>query len=104
MSERTYLQMAVEMDHADRSILPVDATQKRKCDCVVPPKCDHTWERSSFLRWAWQFSISGWRARENDIVAFFNLFDGERVVISMSALEGAIPEIRPFNSSNVFSL
>src|ERR1700760_1624999 len=81
IGDRIHLQMAVEMDDANWTVLPVDAAQEWEGNCMISTKRDHAWKCPAFLRGAWLFRIGGWRAGENDVMAFLNLLYGECIVV-----------------------
>lgn len=76
--------MAVEVDHADRTIRPVDTSEKRQSDCVVTTKRNDSWQCLSLQRRALLFCVGSWLATEEQIVALFDLFDSVCVIVAGS--------------------
>ncbi len=74
--------MAVEVDHADGAIGPVDTPEERKSDRVITTQGNDSRQCPSCLRRAFLAWVSGRGAIENTIVAVFDLLNRVGIIIT----------------------
>ena len=76
--------MAVEVDDADGAVGAVDAPEEGERDGVVAAEGDDAGEGFAVFGGAGLVGVGGGFAGQEGVVAFFDLFDGVRVVISIT--------------------
>lgn len=75
------IEVGVKMDDRHRPVGPVDRPQQGKRDGVVSTKRNDPRQGLALLCRAQLVSIRGWVAREDGMVAFFDLMKSPRIVI-----------------------
>jgi hypothetical protein len=78
----TSVQMAVEVNHRDRTVSAVDRPQKRQCNSMVSAEGDDARQGFSLDRGSPFVSVCCGSAGENLIVAFLDLRKCPCVVVS----------------------
>ena len=73
--------MAVEVNHADGTVVTVDGAEERKSNGVVTSKSDQTRECFSLLGWAGLVSMGVRCAAQEEVVAFLDLLERVRIVV-----------------------
>ena len=76
------VEVGVEVDYGDWAVGFVHAAEERECDGVVTAEGDDTGEGLALGRRARSQGVGGWLAHEDAVVAFFDLLDGEGVVVA----------------------
>jgi len=73
--------MAVEVNHADGTIRPINTSEERQRNCMVTTKRNDSWQCLSLQRRALLLCVGSWLATEKQIVALFDLLDSVRVIV-----------------------
>lgn len=67
------VEMAVEVDDADGTVMAVDRAKKRKSDGVIASKSDQAGQRGALFGRTRLISMSVWCAAQKEAMAFLNL-------------------------------
>jgi hypothetical protein len=67
------VEMAVEVDDADGTVMAIDRAKKRESDGVIASKSNQAGQRGALFGWTRLISMSVWCAAQKLAMAFLNL-------------------------------
>ena len=76
------VQVAVEVNDTDRTVVAIDGAEKRKCDCVVTSESDKTRQCLTLLGRAGLIGVGVWCAAQEEVVALLDLLERKCIVVS----------------------
>jgi hypothetical protein len=81
MGNKVHLQVTIEVDHTDRSILSCDTTKQWESNSMIASQGDYPRKGFSVLRGTFNVGIRGWLSGQDAVMTVFNLLDCVCIIV-----------------------